>query len=143
MSAPKKRRGRPWLPWRAFDGLGLEWRAHRGDVAEMSPVEVRHNVLILLIVVLIVLTCAAALALPRLALLIDIVGGLVSAAVVLLLTGQWQELRRGLVETGHWTAVDAQGEKIRQYILVALLRAQEHRRTRREREQAHQEEVQQ
>jgi len=133
MKAPtRKRRGwRGWLPWRAFDGLGLDWRAHSDTVRDMSPQDVRRNGLILLVVVLVIATCAGALAVPRLSLLIDLVGALIVASVVLCLTGQWQELRRGLVETGRWPSADVQLHMIRQYVLETLLQAQEHRRQRR------------
>ncbi len=141
MSASKKRRGRGWLPWRAFDGLSLDWREHVHNIQDMSPREVRYNLLVLLVVALVLVTCVTAYAVPRLSLLIDVVGALLVAMVVLLLTGQWQELRRGLRETGHWPTVDVQLGMIRQYILETLLQTQERRRWRRLRERADREEV--
>ncbi len=144
MSAPKKQRGlRSWLPWHAFDGLSLDWRNYRNGIRDMSPREVRRNGLILLVVGLTVATCAAALAIPSLSLLIDIIGGFVVATVVLFLTGQWQELRRGLIETGHWPTVDVQRRMIRQYILETLVEVQERRRQRRVSEQGRRGEIHQ
>ena len=144
MKAKKVRsRLRSWLPWHAFDGLGLDWHAHSDDVRDMSPREVRRNGLILLVVGLTVATCAAALAIPSLSLLIDIIGGFVVATVVLFLTGQWQELRRGLIETGHWPTVDVQRRMIRQYILETLVEVQERRRQRRVSEQGRRGEIHQ
>ncbi len=133
MHGQNKKRGRlrGWLPWHAFDGMGLNWREHRDSVRDMSPRDVRRHALILLVVGLVLATCAAAYALPRISLLIDLGGGLLVAFVVLFLTGQWQELGRGLRETGHWPEPEVQFEMIRQYILDLLVQAQERRRERR------------
>lgn len=140
----KKRYGlRSWLPWHAFDGMGLNWRDYGDDVRDMSLREVRRHALILLVLALVIATCATALALPRVALLIDLAGGVAVATVVLFLTGQWQELRRGLAESGQWPEPRVQFEMIRQYILDALVRAQERRALDRlERQRARREEAQ-
>ena len=147
MTTKKRHRLRSWLPWHAFDGMGLNWRDHSDDVRDMSPREVWRHALILLVVALVIATCGGALALPRIALLIDFAGGLAVATVVLLLTGQWQELCRGLQETGRWPEPGVQFEMIRQYILDALVQTQERRRERRalerlERQRARREEAQ-
>lgn len=129
----KQRRGRlrGWLPWRAFDGMGLNWREHRDSVRDMRPQDVRRHALMLVVVGLVLATCAAAYALPRISLLIDLGGALLVATVVLFLTGQWQELHRGLREAGHWPEAGVQLQMIRQYILDLLMQAQDRRRERR------------
>lgn len=131
MTTKKRHRLRSWLPWHAFDDTGLNWRDHDDDIRDMNSREIRHHALILLVVALVIATCAGALALPRIALLIDLAGGVAVATVVLFLTGQWQELCRGLRETGQWPEPGVQFEMIRQYILDALVQTQERRRERR------------
>lgn len=120
---------RGWLPWHAMEGMGLHWRTQ--DLRDMSPQDVRRNALMLLVIAMVFATCAAALAVPRLSLLIDLAGGLVVATIVLFLTGQWQELRRGLRETGAWPEPGVQCEMMRQYILGVLVQTQKRRRERR------------
>jgi len=133
MRGKNKKRGRlrGWLPWHAFTGMGLNWREHRDSVRDMSPRDVRHHALMFVVVGLVLATCAAAYALPRISLLIDLGGALLVALVVLFLTGQWQELRRGLRETGHWPEPRVQLEMIRQYMLDLLVQIQDRRRERR------------
>jgi hypothetical protein len=141
MSARTKKPGglRSWLPWHAFHGLGVPWRAQ--DLRDMSPRDVRYNALVLLAALLVIATCAAAYAVPHVSLLIDLGGGLATATIVLCLTGQWQELRRGLQESGHWPAADVQWGMICQYVLAVLVQAQERRRQRRLTERAASEEA--
>lgn len=76
-----------WMPWSDFTRIGHEIREQSDGIA--IPV-----------CGLVLATVIASTALPRLSLLISIVGGLLIVSVVALATGQYRELVDGFTEVG-------------------------------------------
>jgi hypothetical protein len=107
----------------------------------MTAQDIRRHILILLVVALVLATCAGAYLAPHFSLLIDLGGGLLVATVVLFLTGQWQELRRGLIETGHWPTANVQIRMLQQYAAEILATIQERRHWHRQAQKTQREEA--
>lgn len=76
-----------WMPWSDFTRFGREIRD-------------QSNGLAISVGCLVLATVTASAALPRLSLLISILGGLLMVVVVSLATGQYRELVDGFVEIG-------------------------------------------
>lgn len=98
-----------WMPWSDFTRIGHEIRSQSDGIA--VPV----GGLVLGTVIL-------SAALPRLSLLISILGGLLIVLVVTLATGQYRELVDGLAENGGLPSGMAVAQLLWQLLLTDLRR---------------------
>jgi len=123
-----------WLPWTPFADSAADYRRRAAAAGPLTPAHGRQAALLTLATVLVVATAVFPLALPRLSLLVEVIGGLLVSVVVLIWMGRisdvpvaLRELRVTIEEGAERSSFASQMYLLRLGLLDLLLHVQARR----------------